>query len=197
MIMYQIIINFIFFVLLITALGSLISCHPLTAVLSLISTFLNAAILLLLIQAEFLALILLVVYVGAIAVLFLFVVMLLNIRLLELSDHSGNYLPWIIILSSSYSTISITFFTFNPSLTHHFTPVRNWLERATEIENIALLGQLLYTIYWPLLILCSLLLWLALIAAIVLVSPVASTQVKQQHLLQQISTSLNQNAIIR
>jgi NADH-quinone oxidoreductase subunit J len=42
---------------------------------------------------EFLALLFMIVYVGAIAILFLFVVMMLNIKLEELKDNATRYVP--------------------------------------------------------------------------------------------------------
>jgi NADH:ubiquinone oxidoreductase subunit 6 (subunit J) len=47
---------------------------------------------------EFLALLFMVVYVGALAILFLFVVMMLNVRLVELIENSTRYLPIGIII---------------------------------------------------------------------------------------------------
>ena len=49
--------------------------------------------------ADFIGLIILIVYIGAIAVLFLFVVMMLNIRLLEISSTFSVYLPLAFLLS--------------------------------------------------------------------------------------------------
>jgi NADH-quinone oxidoreductase subunit J len=46
-----------------------------------------------LLGAEFLALLLLIVYVGAISILFLFVVMMLNLRLVEIYGDLYGYLP--------------------------------------------------------------------------------------------------------
>ena len=57
--------------------------NPIHSVLFLILVFFNAAGLLLLLGLDFFALILLIVYVGAIAVLFLFVVMMLNIKMCD------------------------------------------------------------------------------------------------------------------
>ncbi len=67
--------------------------NPVHSVLFLILVFLNAAGLLILIGLEFFAMIFLVVYIGAIAVLFLFVVMMLNIKLAEINDKKYRYLP--------------------------------------------------------------------------------------------------------
>ena len=67
--------------------------NPVHSVLFLILVFFNAAGLLVLINLDFFAMIFLVVYVGAIAVLFLFVVMMLNIKLAEINEKRLRYLP--------------------------------------------------------------------------------------------------------
>lgn len=67
--------------------------NPVYSVLFLILVFCNASGLLLLIHLDFFAMVFLVVYVGAIAVLFLFVVMMLNIKLAEINDTVLRYLP--------------------------------------------------------------------------------------------------------
>ena len=67
--------------------------NPVHSVLFLILAFFNAAGLLILMEMEFLSLIFIVVYVGAIAVLFLFVVMMLNVKISEVEDEVLQYLP--------------------------------------------------------------------------------------------------------
>ena len=67
--------------------------NPVYSVLFLILVFCNSAGLLLLLNLDFFALIFLIVYVGAIAVLFLFVVMMLNIKLTEVHESIFHYLP--------------------------------------------------------------------------------------------------------
>jgi len=47
---------------------------------------------------EFLPMLFLIVYVGAILILFLFVVMLLNIKLVELTENTTRYLPIAVII---------------------------------------------------------------------------------------------------
>jgi NADH:ubiquinone oxidoreductase subunit 6 (subunit J) len=69
------------------------SKNPVHSVLFLILVFCNAAGLLILLDLDFFAMIFLVVYVGAIAVLFLFVVMMLNIKLTEINENVLRYLP--------------------------------------------------------------------------------------------------------
>jgi NADH:ubiquinone oxidoreductase subunit 6 (subunit J) len=69
------------------------SRNPVHSVLFLILVFFNAAGLLILLGLDFFAMIFLVVYIGAIAVLFLFVVMMLNIKLAEINEKKLRYLP--------------------------------------------------------------------------------------------------------
>lgn len=89
--------NFLFYFFSSLALASGImvirSKNPVHSVLFLILVFCNAAGLLILLDLDFFAMIFLVVYVGAIAVLFLFVVMMLHIKLTEMNENILRYLP--------------------------------------------------------------------------------------------------------
>jgi NADH-ubiquinone oxidoreductase chain 6 len=67
--------------------------NPVHSVLFLILVFCSTSGLLLLLGLDFFALVFLVVYVGAIAVLFLFVIMMLNIKLTEITENILRYLP--------------------------------------------------------------------------------------------------------
>lgn len=69
------------------------SKNPVNSVLFLVLVFCNATGLLILVDLDFFAMIFLVVYVGAIAILFLFVVMMLNIKLAEINENVLRYLP--------------------------------------------------------------------------------------------------------
>jgi len=64
-----------------SAAMTIYSKNPVHSVLFLVLVFCNASALCLMLDAEFLGLVLIVVYVGAIAVLFLFVCMMLNVRI--------------------------------------------------------------------------------------------------------------------
>nr|YP_001315115.1 NADH dehydrogenase subunit 6 [Chlorokybus atmophyticus]ABO15106.1 NADH dehydrogenase subunit 6 [Chlorokybus atmophyticus] len=67
--------------------------NPVHSVLFLILVFCSTSGLLLLLGLDFFAMVFLVVYVGAIAVLFLFVVMMLNIKMAEITENLLRYLP--------------------------------------------------------------------------------------------------------
>ena len=67
--------------LVLAALGVIVTRNPVHSALCLVLAFFTSAALWLLIEAEFLAIVLVLVYVGAVMVLFLFVVMMLDIKI--------------------------------------------------------------------------------------------------------------------
>lgn len=77
----------------ISAIMVIICKNPIHAVLYLILVILNISCILITLNAEFLAALFLIVYVGAVAVLFLFVVMMLNIRVSEYKGSKTKILP--------------------------------------------------------------------------------------------------------
>jgi NADH-quinone oxidoreductase subunit J len=80
-------------VLIVAALGVITTRNPVHSALFLVLAFVQSAGLWLLADAEFLALALVLVYVGAVMVLFLFVVMMLDINAEELRRGFTKYLP--------------------------------------------------------------------------------------------------------
>ena len=80
------------------AFGSLLSSvlvitskNPVIAVIFLISVFVNAAGYLILLGIGFIGISYIIVYIGAIAVLFLFVIMMINIKLTDILDAGSQY----------------------------------------------------------------------------------------------------------
>jgi NADH-quinone oxidoreductase subunit J len=67
--------------------------NPVHAALFLVLTFFSSACIWLLAEAEFLAIALILVYVGAVMVLFLFVVMMLDVKIDPLREGFARYLP--------------------------------------------------------------------------------------------------------
>lgn len=80
-------------VLVVAAFRVISAANPVTAVLHLILTVFTASMLWVLAGAEFLGLLLVIVYVGAVMVLFLFVVMMLDTRMVSLRGGLKVYLP--------------------------------------------------------------------------------------------------------
>jgi len=68
--------------------------NPVHSILGLVIVFVIGSIYLLLLGLDLFGLMLIIVYVGAIAILFLFVIMMLNLKHIELLENSTNYLPF-------------------------------------------------------------------------------------------------------
>jgi NADH-quinone oxidoreductase subunit J len=86
--------------LILSAIMVTLSSNPVHSILFLVLVFILTTILFLLANVEFISMLFLVVYLGAIIVLFLFVVMMLNIRIIELKDRLFSYLPISMIIIS-------------------------------------------------------------------------------------------------
>lgn len=77
----------------------IISKNPVVSVLFLIGLFGNVASYLILIGLGFMGLAYLVVYIGAVSILFLFILMLINIRISELQSNTRNTIPLAITIT--------------------------------------------------------------------------------------------------
>ena len=84
-------INLLAFGTLISSVTSITSKNPVVSVIHLIATFVQAAGFLILIGINFVGISYIVVYVGAIAVLFLFVIMMINIKLTDILETGVEY----------------------------------------------------------------------------------------------------------
>lgn len=93
--------------ILIAALGVILSRNIVQSVLYLILVFFLCSLLFIYLGADFLGLIILIVYIGAIAVLFLFVVMMLNVRVLELASTFSIYFSLALFLSLIFLSLII------------------------------------------------------------------------------------------
>ena len=81
----------------------IVSKNPIVSVLFLIGLFLSIACYLLVLGINFLALSYLLVYVGAVSILFLFILMLINVRISELLSQTSNSLPLGLLVTLSFS----------------------------------------------------------------------------------------------
>ena len=150
------------FVLFLSAVAVITCKNPVHSVLFLIFAFFNAAGLFVLLGAEFVAMILVIVYVGAVAVLFLFVVMMLDIDFAKLRDGAMKYVPLGLLLGGVLlAELVILFksvFGTNPM------PVA----AQSDLTNTEQLGAILYTDYIFVFQSAGMILFVAMIGAIVL-----------------------------
>ena len=152
-------------VLVVAALGVITSRNPVHAALFLVLAFVQSAFLWLLIEAEFLAIALVLVYVGAVMVLFLFVVMMLDINVEELRKGFTRYLP----LGAAVALIvvlEIAHVIWFRSQGLQFLAAPQPLP--ADVSNTKELGAVLYTQHVYAFEIASLILLLAIVAAITL-----------------------------
>ncbi len=97
------ILDFISLVSIISGISVIISKNPIVSVLFLIGLFFAIATYLLTIGISFIGLSYLLVYVGAVSILFLFILMLINVRVSELLSDSSNSIPLAIITGLSFN----------------------------------------------------------------------------------------------
>jgi NADH:ubiquinone oxidoreductase subunit 6 (subunit J) len=174
----------------VSAFMVLASKNPVHSVLFLILVFCNGAGLLILLGMEFLAMIFLVVYVGAIAVLFLFIVMMLNLKIVEFRQSFLNHYPvsffiMIFFLVEVYLFLSNYSFV-NFSLSYFSHSYTTWVDLLQAKNNMFVIGSLLYTYYYLAFILSSIVLLVAMIGSIVLTFSKREDYGKSQQIFEQV-----------
>jgi NADH-quinone oxidoreductase subunit J len=150
-------------ILVLAALGVIISRNPVYSALSLVLCFVTSAAVWLLIEAEFLAVVLVLVYVGAVMVLFLFVVMMLDINLEELRRGFTRFawLGWLTALAVVVEIVGVVWVRgLGIDTSKSPTPT------AADYSNTLALGQVMYTKYAYPFELAAVLLLVAIVAAI-------------------------------
>jgi len=116
--MKNIILNLLALGAILSSILVITSKNPVISVLYLISVFINTAGYLILLGIGFVGIAYILVYIGAIAVLFLFVIMMINIKLVDILEVGREYtknLPLALSIGGLflYEIISITNFTLN------------------------------------------------------------------------------------
>ena len=147
--------------------------NPMHSVFALILSFSTIILIMLaFLQCEFLSIIFLIVYVGAVSILFLFIVMLLNIRNIDLTDQFFNYFPvgifigFIFLVELNYYIFESISFTFT-NLDLYFIYL-DFINNIDATSDITLISYMLYEEYFIVFILASILLLIAMIGAIML-----------------------------
>ena len=141
------------------------SRNPVHAALYLVLSFFTAASIWMLMHAEFLAVALVVIYVGAVMVLVLFVVMMLDINVVRLREGFWRYLPIglvvaVIMVLEMGVVLNGAYFSLEQ------LPVP--AAPAAEISNTKVLARALFTHYAYPFELASIVLLVAMIAAVML-----------------------------
>ncbi len=174
-------------VLVLSALAVVSVRNPIYAALFLVLSFFTSAVIWLLFQAEFLAITLVLVYVGAVMVLFLFVVMMLDVNLNAIREGFAKYLPVGLIVAATM-LIELILVVSNSD---NFTESVVSLSGTNDISNTKALGLVLYTDYFYAFEIASVILLVAIIAAIMLTLRVRS-KTKMQNPSRQVKATKEQ-----
>jgi len=86
-------VDMIYLISILFGVLTIVSRNPIVSVLFLIGLFVNIAGLLILVGYNYIGLSYILVYVGAVSILFLFILMLINIRISELLSETNNDIP--------------------------------------------------------------------------------------------------------
>jgi NADH-quinone oxidoreductase subunit J len=188
--------NFLFYcfstALVFSAAMVVISQHPVFSLLFLVSSFIFSSFLLFLLECEFLALLFIVVYVGAIAILFLFAIMMLETKLINLTRNSIKYFPvglffFACLLAPLLSLINNHFDgLMSSSNSFYINNYQNWYDLIDSTYDINVYGQVLYS-YFVIQFLISGLILLMILLGVVYLTNSFEKQTLQQSSFRQLS----------
>ncbi len=175
-----------------TGISVIISKNPIVSVLFLIGLFLTVAGYLMILGISFIGLSYLLVYVGAVSILFLFILMLINVRISEVTANSINSVPlstmigilFLITLGNSFSPsglLTIQWYSVNNNINILLENLYNslssklfyamshiWDGSLAETSHITTIGNIIYTNFPLLILLTSIILLLSMVGSILI-----------------------------
>jgi NADH-quinone oxidoreductase subunit J len=147
-----------------SALRVITARNPVHAVLYLVLAFISSSGIWLLLEAEFLAITLVLVYVGAVMVLFLFVVMMLDVNLVQLREGFWRWFPF----GAALAAVMVGEMIWVLGSRQTAETGTALAKHAADYSNTKELGRLIYTDYVYPFELAAVLLLVAIVAAIAL-----------------------------
>ena len=189
---------FFLIILLLSAFFLVILKNPVHSVLLLILCFFCSASIVILFSVDFIGILFLIIYVGAIAVLFLFVVMMLDLKITPLKTEKFFFFFF-------FSSLFFFFFVFTSSLFFFFCfyeldfgslfqkkfVVNSYFFNILDFfSNIDVFGQCLYNYFLICFLIAGIILLLAMLGAIALTLKYNSN-VKNQLVYKQLSRTSN------
>lgn len=121
------------------------SKNPVIAVIFLISVFVNAAGYLILLGIGFIGISYIIVYVGAIAVLFLFIIMMINIKLTDILETGSQYTKNLPLALAIGSLFIYEIFTIIPFSFNNVSAISALLDLLTNLNGLILNSEI-YTV---------------------------------------------------
>ena len=152
----------------------IISKNPIVSVLHLIMLFSSISLYLIFLGINFIGLSYLLVYVGAVSILFLFILMLINIRVSELISNTNNNIPLAILVILAMFIPYNSFFPYTKTslnqdiLSIFYVSSFTWDDKIVDIIDITSIGNVMYTNYSIWLLITSIILLLAMVGSIII-----------------------------
>jgi NADH-ubiquinone oxidoreductase chain 6 len=182
---YNIILNILQVAIVICGIFIIINKNPIISILYLIGLFLSVSLYLIILDVTFVGISYLLVYIGAVSILFLFILMLIDIRISELHENNNNNIYLGIIISILFYTIYNNINTaYNNEYNNenvlkklfsqakdnsdniNYISYNNWENSIFESYDLVSIGNVIYTSNSILLLLALLILLLAMVGAI-------------------------------
>ena len=126
----------------------------------------------------------LLVYIGAVSILFLFILMLINVRISELQGNTNNSLPLALIIGiSTYYFLHKTLpstdldvtdnefvdtITLNDFEENLYVTSNIWDRTLIDVSHIISIGNVIYTNYFMWIVIASIILLLAMVGTIII-----------------------------
>ena len=174
---FTLFLDFIIILCVLSGIFIIISKNPIISVLHLILLFSSISCYLIFLGIKFIGISYLLVYVGAVSILFLFILMLINIRVSELISDTNNNIPLAILVILAFfipyndllPDTRTNYFEFaNVDKYIPFVSSNNWDSNITDITDIISVGNVMYTNYSIWLMITSIILLLAMVGSIVI-----------------------------
>jgi len=189
------ILNFFSILAIICGILVIVIKNPIVSVLFLIGLFLSISGYLIILGINFIGLSYILVYIGAVSILFIFILMLINIRISELLNETNNNLPLGILITIAfnypmykilpyniiyynnyinnyfynyYNFINDKNIIYNDNDIIYFVTSKTWDGNIAEATHITTIGNIIYTSYSIWIIITSIILLLAMVGAIII-----------------------------
>ena len=168
--------------------------------LFLVLSFISSASLLFLLECEFIALLFIMIYVGAIAVLFLFVIMMLDTKIVNSKKDLLKYYPFgsligIIFSFEIFFLIGNNFNSNNYASSILYNFHINWFDKIDTLTELESIGQVLYTHYVVQFLIAGNILLLSAVGAVSLTLKTTES-VRKQIIFKQLSRTYKNSLII-
>jgi NADH-ubiquinone oxidoreductase chain 6 len=139
------ILDIISIISIISGIFVIISKNPIVSVLFLIGLFLSISSYLIILGINFIGLSYLLVYVGAVSILFLFILMLINVRISELLSNTSNSIPLAILITIAFNFPIYKVLPYSIAAFNNYTiDLNNTLNNIFYNDYVDLFNKVLY-----------------------------------------------------